>query len=72
MSPLHEAAVLGKIDTVKFLLSRFNADLEARDGVSVTWTLLILSSMSLLEFKCVVPRVMHMLVCLFTIAGIAC
>ena len=72
MSPLHEAAVLGKIDTVKFLLSRFNADLEARDGVSVTWTLLILSTMSLLEFQCVVPRVMHMLVSLLTITGIAC
>lgn len=35
MTALHEAAIIGKVDTVKFLVARFNADLEARDGVSV-------------------------------------
>ena len=37
MTALHEAAITGKVDTVKFLVSRFNADLEARDGVSVPY-----------------------------------
>lgn len=41
MTALHEAAITGKVDTVKFLVSRFNADLEARDGVSTLPPLLL-------------------------------
>ena len=37
ITALHEAAMIGKVETVKFLVSRFNADLEARDGVSVPY-----------------------------------
>ena len=42
MTALHEAAMLGRTDTVKFLMSQFNADLEARDGVSATRALLLI------------------------------